>query len=338
MVRRNFNFGPREGKNNNLAWYMIGVFLPLEAVYLLVASSRGITDYITATFYVILTLIAVVALFMIKSDDHFYKNLSLKNLGFAIALSFAMTFFSIFLSNVSGRASMLNAVNSWGIVPQASSVVTLFIYTLLFGLVNAATAEELFRLPFFAEGQKRWGRGIKVNKALLTGLMLSGLFAILTWTFSGKILFVALSIVLAAALTIAFSRLSLFKGSVGLSGVVLFVGFPVGFWAAMHSISAYDSPLLILPAAVNGVLLTVYLWKTRCFLGCVFAHFLYNGFITTVTYINGTANIPSGTPLFPPLTNAAYWSNSGFAVDFLLLAGMAWGFLFFLLPSIRKDN
>lgn len=275
-------FGPAGGKVNSLGWYLIGVYLPAIAVYMLVAS-RSLSEYISTTFYVLLTVVSLIVLALIKSDDEYYQNLGIKNFLGAIILGFGMTLLSYLLSySVFQNPDMLLSVNNWSSIPQSNSVVMLFLNTVLFGLVMAATSEELFRLPLFTEGKKRWGTTAK--------------------------------------------------------GVLIYVGFPVGFWAALHGIQAYTDPVMIIPAAVNGVLLTVYLWKTHCIFGCIFSHWLYNSEITFVTFLNGSAGVPSGTPFFPNLLDPAYWSNSGFILDGLLVAIVIWGFFFFLLPSLRKDD
>jgi hypothetical protein len=159
---------------------------------------------------------------------------------------------------------------------------------MIFGLVMAATSEELFKLSFFAAGKKRWAKGFNIGK-------------------------------------------------VTLPGVLVYVAFPVGFWAALHAVQAYSNPVMIIPAAMNGVILIVYLWKTRCILGTIFAHWLYNCGITVISYINGTVNIPYGTPLFPNVFAGSYWDTSAFVIDFLIGAIVVWGFLFFLLPSLKRE-
>jgi hypothetical protein len=127
-------------------------------------------------------------------------------------------------------------------------------------------------------------------------------------------------------------------GNTTLPGALIYVAFPVGFWAALHAIQAYSNPVMVIPAAMNGVILIVYLWRTKCLLGTIFAHFLYNFGITIISYVNGTVNIPYGTPLFPDMSfNSSYWSTSAFVLDGLLLAIVVWGFLFFLLPSLKRE-
>jgi hypothetical protein len=277
--------GPSEGKTNSLGWFLIGIYLPAIAVYLLIAS-RSLSDYIATSFYVALTTVTLIVLgIFIKSDDQYYQNFGVANLLGSVALALVMTLLSYALSTQIFNPESLLSVNSWGIVAPVTSVSTLFLSTLLFGLVMAATSEELFRLPFFTEGMKRWGKTD--------------------------------------------------EGKTSIKGVLIYVGFPVGFWAALHGIQAYSDPIMIIPAAINGVLLTIYLWKTRCVLGCIFAHWMYNAGIVLVTFLNGTAQVPVGTPILPAIFDLAYYSNSGFIMDFLLGAIVVWGFFFFLLPSLR---
>lgn len=289
-----------EGKLKSLEWFIIGVYLPAIAVYLLRgASSLG--DFISIGFYVLLTLASLIALIITKHDDEYYQNLGPTNLLGAIIASLLMTAMSWGLSTeVFKRPDMLLDLNKPIIAPlleplglslsaTPSSVSSLFLSTMIFGLVMAATSEELFKLPFFAAGKHRWQKGFKIGK-------------------------------------------------ITLPGALIFVGFPVIFWSALHGLQAYSNPVMVIPAAMNGVILIIYLWKTRCILGAVFSHWLYNCGITVISYINGTANIPYGTPLFPDLSfNSAYWSNSGFILDFLLGALVFWGFLFFLFPSLKRE-
>lgn len=295
-----------EGKLKSLEWFIIGVYLPAIAVYLLRgASSLG--DFISIGFYVLLTLASLIALIITKHDDEYYQNLGPTNLLGAIIASLLMTAMSWGLSTeVFKRPDMLLDLNKPIIAPlleplglslstTPSSVSSLFLSTMIFGLVMAATSEELFKLPFFAAGKHRWQKGF----------------------------------------TLRFTK----KTSITIPGVLAYVGFPVGFWAALHGIQAYSNPVMVIPAAMNGVILIVYLWKTRCILGAVFSHFLYNFGITIISYVNGTANIPYGTPLFPDLSfNSTYWSTSAFVLDGLLLGIVVWGFMFFLLPSLKRDK
>jgi len=290
-----------EGKLKSLEWFMIGVYLPAIAVYLL-RSVSSLGDFISISFYVTLTLASIMTLLITKHDDEYYQNLGPTNLLGAIIASLIMTALSWGLSvEVFKKPDMLMDLNKPIIAPfleplglnlssNLSSISSLFLSTLIFGLVMAATSEELFKLPFFAAGKKRWAKGFNIF------------------------------------------------GKVTLPGVLVYVGFPVVFWAALHGLQAYNNPVMIIPAAMNGIILIVYLWKTRCILGCIFAHFLYNFGITLITYFSGTANIPYGTPLFPNIFDSSYWSTSAFVLDFLLVAIVIWSFIFFLLPSLKRDK
>jgi hypothetical protein len=127
-------------------------------------------------------------------------------------------------------------------------------------------------------------------------------------------------------------------GAITVPGVLIYVGFPVGFWALLHGVQAYSDPVMIIPAFVNGVLLIIYLWKTECILGCIFAHWIYNGGITLILYLKGQAGVPVGTPLFPDVFSPTYFSNSGFIFDILLVL-LGFGILFlFLIPSLKKES
>jgi membrane protease YdiL (CAAX protease family) len=286
-----------EGKKSILL-FCIFIFLPSVLLFLL-SGSRNLSEYITTSFYVIVSIACFVILgAWVKSDDKYYKNLSLPNLLAAIVVGLGMVGLSWGLSMQLKNPNILLSVNS-GFIPGLStsaisitsmptSIMTQFLSALLYGLVMAATAEELFKLTLFAEGKERWGNGYKIGK-------------------------------------------------VTLPGVLVFAGFPVGFWAALH-FQSYSDPIQILPAFVNGIVLIIYLWKTQCFLGCVFAHALYNGTILTITYISGTANIVAGTPLFPNPFDRAYYSSSGFIFDGLIIILLVSAFLFFLLPSLTNRD
>jgi hypothetical protein len=261
---------------------------------------------------VLLTVVSLIVLLITKHDDEYYQNLGPTNLLGAVIAGLIMTALSWGLSvEVFKKPDMLlqmslpfnsgppvisPALEAFGlnIASMPSSVSSLFLSTMIFGLVMAATSEELFKLPFFAAGKKRWQKGY----------------------------------------TLRFR-----KKSLTIPGVLAYVGFPVGFWAALHGLQAYNNPVMIIPAAMNGVILIVYLWRTKCLLGTIFAHFLYNFGITIISYVNGTANIPYGTPLFPDMSfNSSYWSTSAFILDGLLLGIVIWGFIFFLLPSLKRDK
>lgn len=290
-----------EGKRDSLVLFFVFFFLPSLALFL-ISGSNNLSEWISTSFYLILTIGCLVVLgTIVKSDDEYYRNLSLPYFLSAVIVGLAMIGLSWFLSiEVFGEPSMLLSVQrsfpfpnsetgTLALTPIATSVGTMFLSTILYGLIMAATSEELFKLSMFAEGKKRWGDGYKI-------------------------------------------------GRLTIPGVLVYVGFPVGFWAALHGIQAYDNPIMILPAFVNGVVLIIYLWKTQCVLGCIFAHWIYNSGVTLLTYLNGLVSIPSGTPLFPNPFNPAYYSNSGFIHDFLLMGLFVGVTLFFLVPSLTNKK
>ena len=285
-----------EGKKSILL-FCIFIFLPSVLLFLLSGSSN-LNDYITTSFYVIVSIACFVILgAWMKSDDKYYKNFSAPYLLAAIVVGLGMVGLSWGLSLSLKNTDMLLSVNSgfgslstMSLTAMPTSVATTYLGALLYGLVMAATAEELFKLTLFAEGKERWGKGYKL-------------------------------------------------GILKIPGILVFAGFPIFFWSALHGISAYaNEPLMILPAFVNGVVLIIYLWKTECFIGCVFAHAIYNGSILTLTYINGSASIVAGTPLFPNIFSKSYYSNTGFIYDLLIAILLISAFLFFLLPSITNKR
>ncbi len=285
-----------EGKKS-IYLFFVFLYLPSIALFLL-SGSRNLSDYISTSFYISLTIASLVVLALIKSDNKYYQNLNLTFLIWAIIVGFAMIGLSWGLSISLEQPNMLLSVNS-GIIPleattmtltsMPTSITTTFLSTIVYGLVMAATSEELFKLAMFAEGKQRWGKGYRIGK-------------------------------------------------VTVPGVLVYVGFPVGFWAALHGIQAYSNPVMIIPAAVNGIILIIYLWKTRCILGAIFAHWLYNSGITLITYINGSVDIVSGTPLFPNPWDRAYYSNSGFIYDGFVIVLLVMGIFFFLLPSLTREK
>jgi membrane protease YdiL (CAAX protease family) len=287
-----------EGKKSILL-FCIFIFLPSVLLFLL-SGSRNLSEYITTSFYVIVSIACFVILgAWVKSDDKYYRNLSAPYLLAAIVIGLGMVGLSWGLSLSLKNPNMLLSVNqpiipglstsAMSITSMPTSITTQFLSALLYGLVMAATAEELFKLTLFAEGKERWGKGYKLGKITIPGLL-------------------------------------------------VYVGFPVGFWAALHSVQSYSDPVQILPAFVNGVVLIIYLYKTQCFLGCVFAHAIYNGSILTLTYLNGSASIAAGTPLFPNPFDRAYYNSSGFIFDGLVVILLVSAFLFFLLPSLTNRD
>jgi hypothetical protein len=86
-------------------------------------------------------------------------------------------------------------------------------------------------------------------------------------------------------------------------GAFIYVGFPVGFWALLHGIQAYTNLLQLVPAFINGILLIVFLWKTRCIFAVILAHWEYNAGIILLTFIRGKYDLPAGTPTFPSFSS-----------------------------------
>jgi hypothetical protein len=254
-----------EGKRNTLILFLIFVWLPAIVLFSL-RGTGNFGDYIQAGFYITVTFI--------KSDDGYYQNLNLFYLILSVVVGLIMTALSWGLSlNLIPEALTLGYTLSFIATP--SSVSTIFLSLLLFGLVMAATSEELLKLTMFAELKERYGS---------------------RWY-----------------------------------GVFLYVGFPVGFWALLHGIQAYSNPLLIVPAFINGVVLLVLLWRTKCILSCVLSHWLYNAGITLLSFMNGSADVPLGTPLLPDLFSL---SVADVAVVMILVGSM----LFFLVPALKSDR
>jgi hypothetical protein len=127
-------------------------------------------------------------------------------------------------------------------------------------------------------------------------------------------------------------------GPITIPGILIYAAFPVAFWAAMHGILSYSNPVMIIPAFVNGIILIILLWQTKCILACIASHWIYNALIAGILFINGQAGVPAGTPLFPNIFNVNYFSNSGFIYDALLGAIVIGAVLFFLVPSLTKHK
>lgn len=283
-----------EGKKKSLITYFVFLYLPAIALFYLSGSSN-LSQFISVSFFVVLTAVSLSVLGLMPNDEKFYENLNLKNFLFSIGLGFGMIMLSIGISLQLKNGAMLNSLNNslWffdaplgletstlSLTSSTSSVGFAFLGVAMSGLVMAATAEELFRLPAFAYGKDEWGKGYKV-----------------------------------ANLTIP--------------GVLIYVGYPVAFWAILHGVQAYQNPVLIIPAAVNGIALTIYLWKTRCILGCIFSHFLYNIGITAFAWARGGSGLAAGTPLFPIYITNLPFLIAGLAVMF---AGLA------LLLALKKKG
>lgn len=277
-----------EGKLQTFKTFFVLVWLPAIAVYLL-SSTGSFSNYITTTFFVLLTIACLAVSFITKSDDKYYRNLNPFYLVLSIIAGLGMTAFSWGLSMSLKNPNMLLSVNSLSLVPaNPNSILALVFSLLVFGLVMAATGEEVFKLVIFSELKERCYNGLRI-------------------------------------------------GRVTVPGVLVYVGFPVGFWAILHGITAYDNPIAIVPAFINGLVLMIYLWQTRSILGCILAHWLYNSVITVLTFANGSANIPAGTPLFPDLFASGYF-GSPFFIDLSLFMVVTLGVIYFLLPSLKPSR
>lgn len=264
-----------EGKRNSIILFLVVVWLPSVVFYMLEATGN-FGDWIEASFYVSVTIACLVTLgTVIKSDDGYWRNMGPLNLLFAVIAALAMTILSWGLSIKLENPHLLSVAYTMSFIAAPSSILTTFLSLLLYGLVMAATAEELLKLTMFAELKARYGKH---------------------WY-----------------------------------GVFIYVGFPVGFWALLHGVQAYNDPLMILPAFINGIVLIIVLWKTKSILTCIFSHFLFNAGVTALTFLQGTASIPAGTPLFPSLSNLTV---ADIAIFVLLIASL----LFFLLPSLRHEK
>jgi len=336
-----------EGKNS-FRWFCIFLYLPSALLFFL-SGSRNLSDYITTSFFIIIGVaaLAVLGSDTVKSDERYYKNLNTKNLLWAVLLGAGMILLSTGLSLQLENFNMLLSINRsflslepMSLISNHSSVSTMFISTILYGLVMAATSEELFKLGMFAEGRARWRNGYRIGKATLFAIIFSILLLVMGVTLSVLQIFSAFNMVIVAVLSGVSLALLIWRGvnhvDVAIPGVLLYVGFPVAFWSALHGIQAYDNPVMILPAAINGIVLFVYLWKFECILGCIFAHWIYNSGITLVTYILGKANIPSGTAFLPNIFDRMYYSNSGFIFDGLILILLILFVFAFLAPSLSE--
>lgn len=265
-----------EGKRDSLILFFIVVWLP--SVLLFSLKSVGlVSDYIQATFYIIGTVACLSLLgTLIKSDDQYYSNLGLQNFFYAIMVALLMISLSWGLSITLNNASLLSVSYSLNLVVAPSSLLTILISLLLFGLVMAATTEELIRLTLFAELKERVGH---------------------KWY-----------------------------------GIFLYAGFPTLFWAILHGIQAYTNLFLIFPALVNGVILLVFLWWRKCILACILSHWMYNGTITLLTFVNGKANINPDTPLLPDLLTPN-------PTDYALILIMAVAVAFFIMiPMLSRKH
>jgi hypothetical protein len=342
-----------EGKKDSLIKYFVFVWSFLIALFMLSGSSN-LNQWITTIFYVVLTLVSLAVLAFMPNDEKYYQNLNLPYFLGAVVVGLGMIGLSWGLSLSFKNTDMLMSIaksplpglqsTTLSLTPMATSVFTSFLGVALSGLVFAATSEEFFRLPAFAYGKDKWGKGYKI-------------------------------------------------GNLTIPGVIVYVGLIVGFWSALHGIQAYTSNLImIFPAFVNGIVLTIYLWRTRCILGAVFGHYAYNLGIVTIGYVSGSSGVSSSLPFLPffvsnlPLFAICaiiilastvfllvkktkglgatfglgalivlfmfvtfkwsitfvdgYFSNSNFILDILLVVGAIGSFLFFLLPSLtnRKQS
>lgn len=350
--------GPKEGKQSNLGWYLGALYLPAMIVYLLIAS-RSLSNFVEVAFFGIIMGITLPVLGFLKSDDEFYRNLDLDNLVWAIVAGAAMTGLSWGLSDqiLHRPESLLSinsigypftdsttalATNSFGLVPTTSSIFTTFIWLALGGLVMAATVEELFKLVFIAEGQKRWKNGLTLSRGVFfvfsTLLSLFIIWFVLLAAKSFNLYTYGIIAIVAVTVLglISFKALS---QSIKVPGAVGYVAVPVGFWACLHALGAYLDPIMVIPAFVNGIILAIYLLKRKCILGCIVSHWIYNSGILLLVFITGRAGIPAGTPLVPTILSTNYYQTSVFILElFLLLPLILWALGFWLLPSLRGKN
>lgn len=328
------------GKRNTELFFIF-LFAPAMALFLL-SGSRSINEYITTVFYVLMAVVSLILLERIKTDEQYYEPLKAKFLFYSVLLAFLMFGVSLGLSMQLKNTDMLMALSSMSLTATPTSVSTTFLSTILYGLAMVATSEELWKLPMFAEGRARWGKGYKAPKRIfaivfyLLGLLILA-FVMNALDALSFFNFLVTAVVLAIAFGVIFTFVSK-KDEFSVPGALVYVAVPVGFWACLHGISAYENPVMIIPAFINGVFLIVYLWKFKSILGCVFAHFLYNTLITTFTYLSGSANVDSSLPLFPNFTSASYFSNSGFIMDGFTIALLLMSIFFFLLPTITGEK
>jgi membrane protease YdiL (CAAX protease family) len=160
-----------EGKRSIFLFFVF-IYLPSIALFLL-SSSANLSNYISTTFYVILAAVCMVILAFIKSDDKYYENFTLRNLLSAVIVSVFMTVLSWGMSMSLAKPSLLLAMNNGlSIAPTSpSSASTFLLAAFVSGLVLAATSEELFKLVMFAEGKERWGKGYKIGRRSIPGVL-----------------------------------------------------------------------------------------------------------------------------------------------------------------------
>jgi len=329
-------------QGKNLTWLFLIFFVSPCVLLFMLAGSRSLSDYITTTFYVITLAFSLIILKEINTDEQYYEPLTLEPLIASVLLGVGMFALSAALSLSLKNSDMLLSIVPLTLTASPTSIATTFLSASLFGLALIASGEELWKLPMFAEGRARWGKGYNIPRVvfaicmcllgLLVAMLLLNALNVLSY-FNFGIVAVVLIVVFALVFSLIVKR-----PKFTVPGILIYVGVPVGFWAALHGIEAYSNPVMILPAAVNGVVLIVYLWKYRCILGCIFAHFIYNTLITALSYFNGTANVQAGLPLFPDFFSRSYYSNSGFIYDYAVIAIWFFGVFLFLLPSLTKQK
>lgn len=251
-----------EGKKDSLIAYFI--FWGFAIALLLISGAANLGQWITVVFYMGLTVTALVILGLMPNDEKYYRNLNLGYFLAAIIVGLGMIGLSWGLSLQLRNTDMLMSINKSPITP-------------LLGLQSTTLA--------------------------LTPVATSVATSYLSLLISGLVF---------AATAEEFLRLPAFAygkdkwgkngykiGNLTIPAVFIYVGAPVGFWAGLHAIQAYQNPIMVLPAFVNGIVLTIYLWKTQCILGAVFCHYVYNLGITTIAYINGSSGLNPSLPLLP---------------------------------------
>jgi membrane protease YdiL (CAAX protease family) len=146
-----------EGKKSTLGWFFAIVWLPSVVLFMLQATGN-FGDYIQTGFYVSVTIACLVVLgTLIKSDDVYYENLNLPKLLASIVVGLLMTALSWGLSLQLHDEKLLSVGYTMSFIAAPSSIATIFLSLVIFGLVMAATSEELLKLAMFSKLKERYG-------------------------------------------------------------------------------------------------------------------------------------------------------------------------------------
>lgn len=104
----------------------------------------------------------------------------------------------------------------------------------------------------------------------------------------------------------------------------LLIGFcfiePILLWTIWHSLEAYSSAWLLVPAFINGLLLFFLMFTRKVgkvklgVIAAIIAHGSYDSYITLSAYLQGTVSTANGLPLFP-----SSWSFADIYIMFLLV-------------------